>query len=153
LLHDPDCMQLANLGLVKHVTKMGMTPEQLKHGILEHGNCSDCQQIGMVHERCPCCNESINQAPWCLFVPKWTSSHIFINPRLFSEAHGNTAVPCTVPQQCHVGAVCANAEDGQDDPFVTGLIQMATKEVIDAIVRQHVCSREDEKETPTERFL
>jgi len=41
--HDPHCTQLSNLGLVKHVTKMGMTPEQLKGRIPECGNCSGCQ--------------------------------------------------------------------------------------------------------------
>jgi len=50
LLHDEDCVQLASLGLVRHVTEMGMTPEELKHGILECRNCVDCQQVGMVHE-------------------------------------------------------------------------------------------------------
>jgi len=86
-------------------------------------------------------------------VPKWTSSHCFVNPSPFSEAHGNTTVPHFVPQQRHVRAVCADAEDEQDNPFVSGLIQMATKEVIDAVIRQHVCSREDKKGTPIERFL
>jgi len=94
--------KLSDLGLVKHATEMGMSPEELDGRIPEYGNCLGCQSVGFIYERCPKCTTDMNDGPWCHFMPKWTISHCFFNPRLFSKAFGNTTVPFVLAEQYRI---------------------------------------------------
>jgi hypothetical protein len=80
LIQSIHCLKLECFGFIKHVTEMGMAPEEAKHRMPKHGNCIDCQRVGMVFEPCPDCNEGLEGPPWIVFMAKWTTSHVFLNP-------------------------------------------------------------------------
>ena len=98
LRNDRAYKKVKKQGLVRHVSDMGNTQ------MPEYGNCATCKRVGMLMQQCAACAIYLpsDQLDSCTFVPWWTKSHCFINPRLFARVFEQPAVAQITPAQYQV---------------------------------------------------
>jgi len=141
-----------SLGLVKHVTEMGTNTVELHERCTRYGNCANCKWVGMIYERCPHCNTDINRPPFFLFLPFWTKSHCYVNPRLISKAFGNTTMPYTVQEQFQVRAQVIRFFFAEDAETYKAHMVL-DPEAINVIFRNRMRARGDTEESSLERLI
>lgn len=162
--------EATELGLVRHVTEIGATRNEIDGRIPQFGNCTACQAVGVIYDLCPSCNSCstcpavgvvYDLCPGCstdrdgrpfeIFEPFWTRSHCYVNPRLIAKAFGNSTVPYIPKQRVFL----ENGDDmpGTYDLFVSSPIAVLTTEAINGALQNRLRASRREDEVKAEELL